>query len=66
MDRVRLQHRPESGFWKLRRCWVRCLGATTRIAPGYKLSISYWKLELYSEDEYVIDAHSSSGKFLYN
>ena len=41
-------------------------GAVTGIAPGYRLSLNYWKLELYSEGEYVIDLHSSSSNFLYN
>ena len=29
-------------------------GDTTGIAPGYKGSLSWWKLELYSEGEYVV------------
>ena len=30
-------------------------GDTTGVAPGYKGSLSWWKLELYSEGEYVFD-----------
>src|SRR5215211_4549575 len=30
-------------------------GNTTGIAPGYKFSVSYWKLELSSEGEFVFD-----------
>jgi hypothetical protein len=41
-------------------------GNTTGIAPGYKGSLSWWKLELYSEGEYVIDTGDSSGSFFYN
>ena len=41
-------------------------GNTTGIAPGYKGSLSWWKLELYSEGEYVIDTGDSSGNFFYN
>jgi len=41
-------------------------GNTTGIAPGYKGSLSWWKLELYSEGEYVIDPGDSSGSFFYN
>jgi hypothetical protein len=41
-------------------------GNTTGIAPGYSGSLSWWKLELYSEGEYVVDAGGSSGNFLYN
>ena len=42
------------------------LGNTTGIAPGYKGSLSWWKLELYSEGEYVIDPGDSSACFFYN
>ncbi len=41
-------------------------GNTTGIAPGYKGSVSWWKLELYSEGEYVADTRDSSGSFFYN
>lgn len=41
-------------------------GNTAGIAPGYKGSLSWRKLELYSEGEYVIDAGDGSGNFLYN
>ena len=40
-------------------------GNTTGIAPGYKFSLSYWKVELYSEGEYVIDPGDSSENFFY-
>ncbi len=41
-------------------------GNTTGIAPGYKGSLSWWKLELYSEGEWVIDASDSSASFFYS
>ena len=41
-------------------------GHTTGIAPGYKGSLSWWKLELYSEGEYVVDTGNSSKNFFYN
>ena len=41
-------------------------GDTTGIAPGYKGSLSWWKLELYSEGEYVVDTDNSSDSFFYN
>ena len=41
-------------------------GDTTGIAPGYKGSLSWWKLELYSEGEYVFDTGDSSDSFFYN
>lgn len=40
-------------------------GDTTGIAPGYKGSLSWWKLELYSEGEYVFDTDESSDSFFY-
>jgi hypothetical protein len=41
-------------------------GDTTGIAPGYKGSLSWLWLELYSEGEYVFDTRSSSDRFFYN
>ena len=41
-------------------------GDTTGVAPGYKGSLSWSKLELYSEGEYVFDTGSSSDSFFYN
>ena len=41
-------------------------GDTTGIAPGYKGSLSWKKLELYSEGEYVFDTGNSSDSFFYN
>ena len=41
-------------------------GDTRGVAPGYKGSVSWWKLELYSEGEYVFDAGTSSDSFFYN
>ena len=40
-------------------------GDTTGVAPGYHGSLSWWKLELYSEGEYVFDTGDSSS-FFYN
>ena len=41
-------------------------GNTAGVAPGYSGSLSWWKLELYSEGEYVFDTRDSSGNFFYN
>jgi hypothetical protein len=41
-------------------------GNTTGIAPGYELSLSYWKIELYSEGEFVFDTKDESGNFFYS
>ena len=40
-------------------------GETAGIAPGYKGSLSWWKLELYTEGEYVFDTGDSSDNFFY-
>jgi len=41
-------------------------GHTTGVAPGYKGSLGYWKLELYSEGEYLVDTADASDSFFYN
>ncbi|MGH8173302.1 MAG: hypothetical protein ACREPX_09145 [Rhodanobacteraceae bacterium] len=41
-------------------------GDTSGIAPGYKLSVTYGKVELFSEGEYVFDTGSSDESFFYN
>jgi len=41
-------------------------GNTTGIAPGYKGTLSWWKLELYNEGEFVFDTGDSSESFFYN
>jgi hypothetical protein len=40
-------------------------GRTTGIAPGYRAILSWWRLDLYSEGEYVIDTGDRSGDFFY-
>ena len=40
-------------------------GDTTGVAPGYRYTLSWWKLELYSEGEYVFDTGDSSESFFY-
>ena len=41
-------------------------GDTNGIAPGYKGSLGWRKLEFYSEGEFVFDAGDSSDSFFYN
>jgi hypothetical protein len=41
-------------------------GNTTGIAPGYKLSLTYWKFEFSSEGEFVYDTRNSEDNFTYN
>ncbi len=40
-------------------------GRTNGVAPGLELNISYWKLDFYSETEYVVDFAGSENNYLY-
>jgi hypothetical protein len=40
-------------------------GDTAGMAPGLKVSLNWWKLELYGEGEYLIDSGDSSNSFAY-
>lgn len=40
-------------------------GDTTGIAPGYRATLGWWKLELYTEGEYLFDTGNSSDSFFY-
>jgi hypothetical protein len=52
--------------WEFTPMFGGVFGDTIGIAPGYEGSLSWWKLELYSEGEYVFDTRSSSDSFFYN
>ncbi len=52
--------------WELTPMLGGVFGESDGVAPGYKGSISWWKLELYSEGEYVFDAHYAPDSFFYN
>jgi hypothetical protein len=52
--------------WELTPMLGGVFGDTTGIAPGYKGSLSWLKLEFYSEGEFVFDTRSSSDSFFYN
>ena len=41
-------------------------GKLTGVAPGYEASLTWRRVELYSEGEYVIDTANSSGSYFYN
>ncbi|HTQ51865.1 MAG TPA: hypothetical protein VMJ12_14235 [Candidatus Acidoferrales bacterium] len=41
-------------------------GNVNGVAPGYEGSLGWWKLELYSEGEYVFDTGNSADSFFYN
>ena len=42
------------------------VGSMTGVGLGYEGSLSWKRLELYSESEYVIDTDDASGSFFYN
>jgi hypothetical protein len=52
--------------WNLTPMLGGVFGDTTGIAPGYKGSLTWWKLELYSEGECLFDTGDSSDSFFYN
>ena len=52
--------------WELTPMMGGVFGDIDGIAPGYKGSLSWWKLELYSEGEYVYDTNVRSDSFFYN
>lgn len=41
-------------------------GNTTGVAPGYLFTLSYKKISLYSEGEFVFDTRNSGSNFFYN
>jgi hypothetical protein len=41
-------------------------GNITGVAPGYLFTVSYKKVSLYSEGEFVFDTKNSGGNFFYN
>jgi hypothetical protein len=42
------------------------VGDTRGVAPGFELTLSYGRFELYSEGEYVFDTDDSADNFFYN
>jgi hypothetical protein len=52
--------------WELTPMLGGVFGNMTGIAPGYKGSLSWWKLQLYSEGEFAIDVGDASESFFYN
>ena len=52
--------------WELTPLLGGVFGGTDGVAFGYKGSLSWWKLELYSEGEYVIEVGNTSDSFFYN
>jgi len=56
----------EELWWEITPMLGGVFGDTRGVAPGYKGSLGWWKLELYSEGEYVIDTGDSSESFYYS
>jgi hypothetical protein len=52
--------------WELTPMVGGVFGGTSGVAPGYKGSLSFWKIEMYSEGEYVFDAKDATANFFYN
>jgi hypothetical protein len=52
--------------WQLTPMLGGVFGHTQGVAPGYKGSLSWRKLSLYSEGEYLIDTEQTSDSFFYN
>lgn len=40
-------------------------GETTGLAPGYRASLGWWKLEFYTEGEFVLDTADTTESFFY-
>ena len=56
----------ESISWEFTPMLGGVFGQTQGVAPGYRGSVGWWKLELYSEGEWLIDTEHSSDSFFYN
>lgn len=52
--------------WEFTPMFGGIFGDTDGIAPGFKGSLGWSRLEFYMESEYVFDSEDSSGNFLYN
>jgi len=51
--------------WEVTPMVAGVFGKVTAVAPGYKGSLNWWKLALYSEGERVIDTGDSANSFSY-
>jgi hypothetical protein len=56
----------ETVEWELSPIVGAVFGETDGVAPGYKGSLNWRKLGIFSESEYVIDTGDTSNSFLYN
>ena len=56
----------EKVAWEFTPMFGGVFGTTAGVAPAYRGSLSWWKLEFASEGEYVLDVDDSSASFFYN
>ena len=52
--------------WELTPMIGGVFGEVNGIAPGIKLTLTYWKLQFYTENEFVFDKNDSSNNFFYS
>ena len=52
--------------WELTPMIGGVFGSVVALAPGYRGSVSWWRLELASEGEYVFGSKDSEDRFFYN
>jgi hypothetical protein len=52
--------------WTLTPMLGGAFGSITGVAPGYAASLTWWKVDAYSEGEYLADLTETADSFLYN
>lgn len=52
--------------WTVTPMFASVFGRSNGVAPGCRGSLSYWKLELYSEGEYLFDFGDPAASFFFN
>jgi hypothetical protein len=52
--------------WEITPMLGGAFGHTSGFAPGYKGTLSWWKLSLYSEGEFLVDTDDTSNSYFYN
>lgn len=52
--------------WELTPMIGAAFGDTTGLAPGYKFSVSWWRLEFSTEGEFFFDLNEASDSFFYS
>ena len=52
--------------WELTPMIGGVFGDLSGVAPGFKASLGFWRLELYTEGEYFVDVNNSDNNFFYS